>query len=232
MPPGFNTSAAFLSTQHPSSYGFDQSPIYTWYTFVLTSSPVLLLLIGIGLATMALSNGPQQIIWGSRILFAWSLDRIVPAPIAWVWERTASPVVAIVLTVICGEIVLFLYVKGTLTYFAPIIIFAVDYILVSITAIVIPYVKKTKTFWARSGNNYKLGPVPVITILGVISIFYWAYVLYRGMTVDLLGANTTSNIELSCGVLLAGLLYFGIIWVVRKREGMDLSRTYAQLPPD
>ena len=136
------------------------------------------------------------------------------------------------MTVICGEVVLFLYVKGTLTYFAPIIIFAVDYILVSITAIVIPYVKKTKTFWARSGNNYKLGPVPVITILGVISIFYWAYVLYRGMTVDLLGANTTSNIELSCGVLLAGLLYFGIIWVVRKREGMDLSRTYAQLPPD
>jgi hypothetical protein len=28
------------------------------------------------------------------------------------------------------------------------------------------------------------------------------------------------------------LIYFGIVWVVRKREGMDLSRTYAQLPPD
>lgn len=229
---GFNTSAAFLSTQHPSSYGFDQSPIYTWYAFVLTSSPVLLLLMGIGLATMGLSNGPQQIIWGSRILFAWSLDRIVPAPIAWVWERTASPVVAIVLTVICGEIVLYLYVKGTLTYFAPIIIFAVDYTLVSITAIVIPFVKKTKTFWERSGNNYKLGGVPVISILGVVSLAYWIYVLVRGMSDSLLGANTTSNIELSCGVLLAGLIYFGIIWVIRKREGMDLSRTYAQLPPD
>jgi amino acid transporter len=229
---GFNTSAAYLSTQHTAAYGFNQSPIYTWYTFVLTSSPVLLLLIGIGLAVMGLSNGPQQIIWGSRILFAWSLDRIVPAPIAWVWERTASPVVAIVITVICGEAVLFLYVKGTLTYFAPIIIFGVDYILVSITAIVIPYVKKTKTFWERSGNNYKLGPVPVITILGVVSLFYWVYVLVRGMSVSLLGANTTSNIELSGGVLLFGAIYFGIVWVIRKREGMDLSRTYAQLPPD
>ena len=199
---------------------------------MLTSSPVLLLLIGIGLATMGLSNGPQQIIWGSRILFAWSLDRIVPAPIAWVWERTASPVIAIIITVICGEIVLYLYVKGTLTYFAPIIIFVVDYILVSITAIVIPFVKKTKTFWERSGNNYKLGPVPVISILGVVSLFYWLYVFYRGMSDSLLGANTTSNIELSVGVLLFGAIYFGIIWVVRKREGMDLSRTYAQLPPD
>jgi amino acid transporter len=229
---GFNTSAAFLSTQHASAYGFNQSPIYTWYAFVLTSSPILLLLMGIGLATMGLSNGPQQIIWGSRILFAWSLDRIVPARIAWVWERTASPVVAIIITVICGEVVLFLYVKGTLTYFAPIIIFGVDYILVSITAIVIPYVKKTKTFWERSGNNYKLGPVPVISILGVVSLCYWVYVLVRGMSVSLLGANTTSNIELSVGVLLVGAIYFGIIWVVRKREGMDLSRTYAQLPPD
>ena len=140
--------------------------------------------------------------------------------------------VAIVITVICGEIVLYLYVKGTLTYFAPIIIFAVDYVLVSITAIVIPFVKKTKTFWERSGNNYKLGPIPVISILGVVSLFYWLYVFYRGMSVDLLGANTTSNIELSVGVLLFGVIYFGIIWVIRKREGMDLSRTYAQLPPD
>jgi basic amino acid/polyamine antiporter, APA family len=228
----FNTSAAFLSTQHPGSYGFDQSPIYTWYAFLLTSSPVLLLLMGIGLAMMGLSNGPQQIIWGSRILFAWSLDRIVPAPIAWVWERTAAPVVAIVITVICGEVVLWLYVRGTLTYFAPIIIFAADYILVSLTGIVIPFVKKTKTFWERSGNNYKLGPIPVISILGVMSMAYWIYVLIRGMSDSLLGANTTSNIELSCGVLLAGVLYFGVIWVLRKREGMDLSRTYAQLPPD
>ena len=107
-----------------------------------------------------------------------------------------------------------------------------DYILVSITAIVIPFVKKTKTFWERSGNNYKLGPVPVISILGVVSLFYWIYVLVRGMSTDLLGANTTSNIELSVGVLAVGLIYFGIVWVVRKREGMDLSRTYAQLPPD
>jgi amino acid transporter len=228
----FNTSAAYLSAQHPGSYGFNQSPIYTWYAFVLTKSPVLLLLMGIGLATMGLSNGPQQIIWGSRILFAWSLDRIVPAPVAWVWERTASPVIAIVITVICGEIVLWLYVKGTLTYFAPIIIFAIDYILVSICAILIPFVKKTKTFWERSGNNYKLGKVPVITILGVVSLFYWIYVLVRGMQVDLLGANTTSNIELSLGVIGVGIIYFGIVWWYRKREGMDLSRTYAQLPPD
>jgi basic amino acid/polyamine antiporter, APA family len=228
----FNTSAAYLSTQFPKSYGFDQSPIYTWYAFVLTSSPVLLLLMGIGLATMGLSNGPQQIIWGSRILFAWSLDRIVPAPVAWVWERTASPVIAIVITVICGEIVLWLYVRGTLTYFAPIIIFAIDYMLVSICAILIPFVKKTKTFWERSGNNYKLGKVPVITILGAVSLAYWIYVLVRGMQVDLLGANTTSNIELSLGVIGVGVIYFGIVWWYRKREGMDLSRTYAQLPPD
>jgi APA family basic amino acid/polyamine antiporter len=228
----FNTSAAYLSTQHAANYGFNQSPIYDWYAFVLTSNPVLLLLIGVGLATMALSNGPQQIIWGSRILFAWSLDRIVPARISWVWERTASPVIAIIITVICGEIVLFLYVKGTLTYFAPIIIFAVDYILVSITAILIPFIKKTKSFWERSGNNYKIGPVPVITILGVVSLAYWIYVLVRGMSNDLLGANTTSNIELSIGVLAVGLIYFAIVWVVRKREGMDLSRTYSQLPPD
>ncbi len=230
---GFNTSAAYLTTQHPSSYGFDQSPIYTWYAFVLTNNPVVLLLIGVGLAAMALANGPQQIIWGSRILFAWSLDRIVPARIAWVWERTASPVIAIVITVLCGEAVLYLYVKGTLTYFAPIIIITVDYSLVSITAILIPFMTKTKTFWERSGNNYKIGRrIPLISVLGVISLGYWLYLCYRAMSTPLLGANTTSNIELSAGVLLAGMLYFAGVWVVRKRSGMDLSRTYAQLPPD
>ena len=34
------------------------------------------------------------------------------------------------------------------------------------------------------------------------------------------------------GVIGVGVIYFGIVWWYRKREGMDLSRTYAQLPPD
>jgi amino acid transporter len=228
----FNTSAAFLTTQHATHFGFNQSPIYTFYAFLLTSSPILLILMGIGLALMGLANGPMQIIWGSRILFAWSLDRVVPAQIGWVWKKTGSPVVAIIITSICGELVLWLYVSGTLTYFAPILIFGIDYITVSICGILIPYVKKTKTFWNRSGNNYKIGPVPVITILGVISLLYWIAVVYLGMKYTLLGANTSKNIILSLGIVAVGLVYFGIVWIYRKREGMDLSRTYAQLPPE
>jgi amino acid transporter len=228
----WNTSAAFLATQHAGNYGFDQSPIYTWYAFLLTSSPILLLLMGIGIAIMGLANGPQQLLWGSRILFAWSLDRIVPAKLAWVWERTASPVIAIVITALCGELVLWLYVRGTLTYFAPIIIFGIDYIIVGTCAILIPFLGKTKNFWERSGNNYKLGRVPVITVLGAISVLYWAYVVYRGMKDDLLGANTHSNIVLSLGVIGVGIVYFIGVWLYRRWEGMDLSRTYAQLPPD
>jgi amino acid transporter len=228
----WNTSAAFLATQHAANYGFDQSPIYTWYAFLLTSSPILLLLMGAGIAIMGLSNGPQQLLWGSRILFAWSLDRVVPAKVAWVWERTASPVIALVITALCGELVLWLYVRGTLTYFAPIIIFGIDYTIVAVCAILIPFLGKTKTFWERSGNNYKLGRVPVITILGVVSLLYWGYVVYRGMKDDLLGANTHNNIVLSLGVIGVGILYFCGVWLYRKWEGMDLSRTYAQLPPD
>ena len=49
---------------------------------------------------------------------------------------------------------------------------------------------------------------------------------------DLLGANTHNNIVLSLGVIGVGILYFCGVWLYRKWEGMDLSRTYAQLPPD
>jgi hypothetical protein len=156
----------------------------------------------------------------------------VPAKVAWVWERTASPVIAIVITALCGELVLWLYVRGTLTYFAPILIFGIDYIIVGTCAILIPFLGKTKNFWERSGNNYKLGRVPVITVLGAISVLYWAYVVYRGMKDDLLGANTHSNIVLSLGVIGVGIVYFIGVWLYRRWEGMDLSRTYAQLPPD
>jgi amino acid transporter len=228
----WNEAAAFVNVQHPDNWKVDQSPIYTWYTFLLTTNPILLLVMAGGLALMGLSNGPQQLIWGSRIIFAWSLDRVIPPRFAHVWERTNSPVIAVVMTALLGEVVLWLYVRGTLTYFAPIIIFFADYILVSLAAILIPFLPKTRNFWQRSGNNYKLGPVPVITILGVVSVFYWSYALYRAMVEDRLGANTTNNIILSCGVLAVGAIYFCFIWVYRKREGMDLSRTFAELPPD
>lgn len=228
----FNTSAAFLSLQHSASYGFDQSPIYTWYAFMLTSNWFLLLLIGVGLALMGLLNGPQQIIWGSRILFAWSLDRIVPDKVGWIWERTASPVVAIILSALAGELILVLWVHGTLTFFVPIIIMFVDYMIVSITGICIPFVKKTKVFWERSGNNYKIGRVPLITILGVISVIYWSIVMYYGLKVPALGATTVKNWIVSIGVMGVGVVYFIFIWFYRKHEGMDLRRTYEQLPPE
>lgn len=228
----WNKSAAFMATQHSDDFKLNQSPIYTWYAFLLTTSPILLLLMGGGLALMGLSNGPQQLIWGSRIIFAWSLDRIIPARFSQVWERTNSPVIAVVVTALAGELILWLYVRGTLTYFAPIIIFFVDYILVSLAAVLIPFLPKTRNFWQRSGNNFKLGPIPVVSILGVISIFYWSAALYIAMREDLLGANTKNNIVLSCGVIVVGAVYFIGVWFYRKREGMDLSRTYAELPPD
>ena len=228
---GFNTSAAFLSTQHASAYGFNQIPDLHLVHVRSDEQPRAAAADRHRTGHHGAVQRPAAIIWGSRILFAWSLDRIVPAPIAKVWERTASPVIAIVITVICGEIVLYLYVKGTLTYFAPIII------LRSIHPCLDhrdrdPVVKKYQDVLGalRERLQARTGPGDQYPRRGVAVLLD----LRVGPWDVRQPARGQHEERSSCrsGVLLFGMIYFGIVWIVPSVRGMNLSRTYAQLPPD
>jgi hypothetical protein len=47
-----------------------------------------------------------------------------------------------------------------------------------------------------------------------------------------LGANAASNVRIWIAVFVAPMIYYaGVKWY-RRRQGMDLSATFAELPPE
>ena len=119
----------------------------------------------------------------SRNIFAWSFDRVLPSAFASVNPRTRTPLNAIVLMVVVSLVytyisifnasdlsVLFSY--GTAGTF-------LCFIFVALAAIVYPY--RRKDLFEGSSDQLakkKIGGLPLLTILGALSLVISVYVTY------------------------------------------------------
>lgn len=63
----WNKDAAFLNSA--GEFPVSQTPLYTFYAFVLTTSPVLLIVMGLGLLLLTAILVPQQIFMPTRMIF-------------------------------------------------------------------------------------------------------------------------------------------------------------------
>ena len=74
----------------------------------------------------------------------------------------------------------------------------------------------------------------MIAIMGVISLIVnlyigWIFVggpAFTGVTVP-----STTSIEFVLGIFIACILVYLVAWGVRKRQGIDLSLSFAEMPP-
>ena len=228
----FNTSATFLSDQHAASYTVGQAPVFTFYAYLCTSSPVLLILMMLGTVIFSLILVPQQIIYPTRMLFAWSFDRLIPSRVASVSPRTNSPIIATIIVVIVCEILLALYGSGQITFINPILIIGPVWTTIAIAGVVVPFMPRSRAAFNASRINIRVAGVPVITLLALVACAFWGLSLYVAFSANTLGANMPSNERIALVVFLAAAVYYVGARFVRSRQGMDLDATFAELPPD
>jgi basic amino acid/polyamine antiporter, APA family len=229
---GFNRDATFLALQHSAQYVPNVSPVFTVYAFVCTTSPVLLFLMMAGIVIIGAYLVPSQILYPTRMLFAWSFDRLIPRQVANVSPRTNAPIVATVITIIACEGLLALYGSGQITFINPILIFGTICLVASIAALVMPFMPKSRELYKKSAIKQQILGIPVITVAGFFGIVFWVTALYVALTRTSLGANAASNVRIWIGVFVAPVIYYaGVKWY-RRRQGVDLSATFAELPPE
>jgi APA family basic amino acid/polyamine antiporter len=228
---GFNHAASFLAIQEPTKWTAGVSPVLPFYAFLGTTSPFLLVVMALGMVLFTAILVPQQIIFPTRMLFAWSFDRLIPDKVAEVEPRTHSPIIATTLATLTVEALLALYGAKQITYINPVLIIAVVYILLSIAAIVFPYRRSLRGTYVKSPADVNVAGVPLLTVFGVISLAFWAVTLYIALSADALGANTTSNIRIAVITFVVPLVYYIGIWYYRMRQGINLRATFAELPP-
>lgn len=214
--------------------GMTVQPGFNFIASVLTDSPILLAIIGIGFVVWAVGGTPLSELQATRYMLAWSLDRMIPSQLGDVSDKYHTPVKAIIFATITGEVALLALIAiPQASLLGALIAQLVAFIIVSLAGVVFPY--RLPDAWQSAGGRRILG-VPAVTLAGLGGV-----VVLGGMMVmfvfnqTLNGAfGVTRDISL---VVMSTVVGLGILWylgatIFNRRRGLDVSLAYREIPPE
>lgn len=211
------------------------TPIYSVFIMSMVHSPALWLWIMITFSAWFWIWPTNNFVGSTRFMFAMSYDRMLPSFLARVVGRAATPIyalgVAFVGTVVFGY--LFWYTSfAKLTLDLPLFA-AIAFGGTTLAAALMPYMPKSRRIYEASPlSKYRLGPLPLITVLGTLSVAYFVFMIYLYFTDDRYGVNSPTGLWFAAGLLVgAAVFYFGFKWY-RRNQGVDVTRTYAEIPAE
>jgi basic amino acid/polyamine antiporter, APA family len=219
-----------LAWVDPAELGISSTPLYTELAAYVSGNVVIAFLITFGFIFWSYAWLPGQILNGSRNILAYAIDGLIPAWFRQVHPKLHTPVPALATMGIMSIIALAVYVFTP--YFATLVGifgFILSFSMVSISAILLPY--RLPDVFETSAVNQRVGGIPVISIIGTLSlisciIMAWAFIS------DPLAGLTPSMILFNIGVFLSGLVVYYVAKWVRSRRGVDVSLSYKELPSE
>jgi APA family basic amino acid/polyamine antiporter len=232
----FLSATAWVENNGLTGYNVPWAPHYLGLAAMLTKSPILLILMASSFILFNIWYVALSYLAFPRILFAWGMDRMGPKWMTDIDYRWATPVKNHIVCFILGEIGIAIYsfsqnpMTGlSITGMEVVSVFGVT----AIAAFIFPYVKKVAHIWASSPyKTWKILGIPVVTIGAVFNLVYLAilFIFFYFMP----GKEDFTLKSALAYVVIWGL---GIAWFFywkakNKKDGLDSSMTYGQLPPD
>ena len=217
-----------------SATGFTFAPLYTELAAIASGNLLVGLVITIGMFLLFILFVPQTMILLSRNLFAWSFDRLMPDRMASVNERTNSPINAMAVIVVISLIsVAIVATNQNLTFIVGLFGLTVTYLFVSVAGIFFPY-RQRETFEA-SPYNARVGGIPVVSIIGVLSLIGMvliSYVLLNDQNSGTALAVNPERVALALIVPIIGFVGYFIIRAIQKTRGINIDLAYREIPPE
>jgi len=216
------------------SYPFAAPPYYTFLTSIAGGSTVLAWWLFISFAVAYPLLILPNITIAVRTFFAWSLDGFLPSRFARVSSRTHAPNSAIGLTVVLSVLVLWWAVKNGEGFFEVLIeavlLQAITMILLGISAALLPY--RRPDVWRSSATTQRILGIPVVAIAGALVAIILAGIFFVYMHYPDLGIDK-GHFFRDCGIILvASLVTFFGARAVRLRQGVDVDKLAAEIPPE
>lgn len=232
---GHDFFVAINGIKETESYPFAVEPFYTFLTAIAGGSPVLAwwLLITF-VAAYPLLMIPNITI-AVRTLFAWAFDGLLPSSIARVSSRTHAPNYAIALVVVLSVAALGWAVTNNEDFFSLLVeaiaVQLVAMILIGVAAMLLPY--RRPDIWRSSATTRRFLGIPVVAIAGglvaiLLSSLFYIYMHYEGLAID-----RSQFLGRDAPILLgAALLMFFVARFARSRQGVDVDKLAAEIPPE
>ncbi len=231
---------SMLGDASAGEVGLSAVPRFHELVAIGSGNLLLALLIGFGFIFWSYAWLPGQILNASRNLVAYAVDGLMPSWLAYVSPRFHTPVISLV--VMGGLSIVSLAIYVFTPYFATLVGifgFLLTFIVVSLSAVLLPY--RRPELFRGSPVAWRLGGLPVMSLVGALSLvacvlMQWAYLNdpYSGISLD------PSTLEqgilgfgmflLNVAIFLSGLVLYALARWWRRRQGIDLSLAYREIP--
>jgi APA family basic amino acid/polyamine antiporter len=169
----------------------------------------------------------------TRVIFAAAFDRALPESVAKV-DRNGVPYVALLLMLIPGIGLGALYAYSadfqTYTLDATLVI-AVTFLGSAIAAAVLPW-RRREIYAASPIARYRVLGIPLITFAAGLFIAFLVFCLVKWLQDDIYGINNTDSLIFMGLLYLLALAIFVGSRIIRRRQGMDLSMAYGEIPAE
>lgn len=169
-----------------------------------------------------------------RTMFAWSFDGIMPKAVASVTRR-GVPLIATVIT-IAGSLAAYAWSIYVAKNFFQIIAYAtlaqlITHVLIGASAIAFPY--RRRSLYLASVAAREVAGIPLVVIAGIGAILTSAFLYWALLHYSFFGVQKNANL----GYWVGGAVAFGLLWylgakLIRRQEGVDIDRVYAEIPPE
>jgi len=233
-----------LSYNNGAALHFSTAPTYSEVASYATGNALVAFLLCFAFIFWAYSWLPGQILNASRNLLAYGIDGIMPSWLANVNERRHTPVNALTVMGLGSIGALWLYTRPDSPFktLTGIFGFILSFCITSVAAIVLPY--RQRKVWENSSVNWRLGKIPVMSIVGVLSLLAagfmgWDYlhdplsgITWRpeGGGGILFGSRSFDMFLLNILILLSGLVIYLVARWVQRRRGVNLDAAYGEIP--
>ncbi len=203
----------------------------------LTSSPLLIAIIGFGYILNSFQIVCNCYIGCTRIMVAQALDGLLPEWFSRIHPRLKTPVNAHLayflasIPVIIGYNTVSSWVRWTLgVTFANGVVFVFS----ALAAALLPY-RAPKVYEASPGARLRLGNVPLVTVIGAIGTVTGAFMVGSFLFVKNLGLAYSLDAlpyGIVIGTVVVGLLVYWVMREVKARQGIRVEYAFAEIPPE
>lgn len=234
----FISSMFYAYTNLPSALPIPAPPYFNLFAGLATGNAMVTAIASIGFIAGALLLTAILYPMLTRVIFAYSFDRLFPSKFADVNQRFGTPHNGIILVTVIGVVTLAIYTLVSPALFAYLTLGNIysgntfDFGLVAIAAIAFAFMRKA-IYDVSPAKKYHIGGVPLITIGGIITLVVVAWCAY-GYATD--PAYGIAGIPWLQGYLLSffivPLIAFYLIRAYRKRQGLDIDVLFKEIPPE
>jgi amino acid transporter len=217
------------------SYPFAVEPFYTFLTAIAGDSTFLAWWLLITFAAAYPLLMIPNITIAVRTIFAWALDGLLPTRFAQVSSRTHAPNYAIGLVVVLGIAVLRWAVTNDEDFFSllveAVLVQLIAMILIGIAAVLLPY--RRPEAWRASATTERFLGIPVVAFAGglvavLLAGLFYVFLHYN----EGFGIDRGQFLRDAAIVLGAALLTFFVARFARSRQGVDVDKLAAEIPPE